>query len=429
MQWRPKEARSKAQHKRSKGERPPVQARSNQPARSEPGKAHRTKASADKDLAEPRRKQPKYSRLHKPEDMSLEDWQIELRRQFGREQNFELENRGEHPIFSEFQVANPQSQSTYTVHIRGHRVGENYCSCPDFATNTLGTCKHIEFTLAVLEQKPGAVAKLRAGYQPPASEVYLQYGAQREVRFRPGSACPIELARLASRYFGADGGLLPDAFGRFETFLSQARTLDPELRCFDDVLTFIAEVRDGEQRRQRIDEVCPRGIRSAVFQQPAQGLALRLPARGRPVRRPRRPLPDRRRDGPRQDHPGHRRRRAHGPALRRRTRPRRLPHLPQAPVAARDRTLLHSLLRGHERPPPAPRAPLSPPTPSSRSPITTPSIAISTSSSSGRRTWSSSTRPSASRTGTPAPPAASSASSRPMPSSSPARPWKTGSKS
>ena len=115
MQWRPKEARSKAQHKRSKAERPPVQTRGNQPARSEPpGKPHGTKASADKDLAEPRRKQPKYSRLHKPEGMSLEDWQIELRRQFGREQNFELENRGEHPIFSEFEVTNPQSQSTYT---------------------------------------------------------------------------------------------------------------------------------------------------------------------------------------------------------------------------------------------------------------------------------------------------------------------------
>src|ERR1700680_376970 len=87
-----------------------------------------------------KRKKAKLSRLHKPEGMSLEDWQIELRKQFGREQKFSLKNLGDHPIFSEFQVLNPESKNSYRVGIRGMRPGENFCSCPDFATNTLGTC-------------------------------------------------------------------------------------------------------------------------------------------------------------------------------------------------------------------------------------------------------------------------------------------------
>src|SRR6516165_1715503 len=120
-----------------------------------------------------KKKPAKLSRLHKPEGMSLEDWQIELRRQFGREQKYRLENVGDHSFFSIFHVANPQSQNTYRVHIRGTQPGDNYCSCPDFATNTLGTCKHIEFTLAVLERKRGGASELRNGYQPPYSEVYL----------------------------------------------------------------------------------------------------------------------------------------------------------------------------------------------------------------------------------------------------------------
>ena len=42
-----------------------------------------------------REKLPKsFSRIRKPEDMSLEDWQIALRRQFGREQSFKLKNVG-----------------------------------------------------------------------------------------------------------------------------------------------------------------------------------------------------------------------------------------------------------------------------------------------------------------------------------------------
>ena len=71
-----------------------------------------------------------------------------LRRQFGREQRFLLKNTGGHAVFSEFEVTNPQSGNTYRVAIRGSEAGNNFCSCPDFATNTLGTCKHIEFTLA-----------------------------------------------------------------------------------------------------------------------------------------------------------------------------------------------------------------------------------------------------------------------------------------
>src|SRR5262245_38084838 len=209
------------------------------------------KSRARKDA---KRKAAKLSRLKKPPELSLEDWQIELRRQFGREQDFLLKNLGNERIFSEFEVTNPQSRNAYRVHIRGSRPGDNYCACPDFATNTLGTCKHIEFTLAMLERKRGGATELRAGFQPPFSEVYLQYGARREVRFRPGTTCPVEVARLAADYFGPEGTLLPESFGKFEAFLARAGESEHDLRCGDDVLSFVAEVRDAEHRRQRVAE-------------------------------------------------------------------------------------------------------------------------------------------------------------------------------
>src|SRR5262245_30888755 len=212
-----------------------------------------------------REKKPKLSRLYKPPEMSLEDWQIELRRQFGREQEFTLKNVGDQPFFSEFHVTNPQSQRTYHVQIRGVQPGDNHCSCPDFTTNTLGTCKHVEFTLARLEAKRGGKAALRAGHQPSYSEVFLHYGARREVRFRPGAECPIELARLAERYFDAEGALLPEAFSKFEAFLAEAASLEPDLRCPEDVLAFVAEIRDAERRARQVQEAFPRGIRSAAF--------------------------------------------------------------------------------------------------------------------------------------------------------------------
>ena len=60
-------------------------------------------------------KEPKLSRTHAPTDLSVVEWQRRLRRQFGREQAFGLENLGSEPFFSEFRVSNPVSKSTYRV--------------------------------------------------------------------------------------------------------------------------------------------------------------------------------------------------------------------------------------------------------------------------------------------------------------------------
>jgi superfamily II DNA or RNA helicase len=219
--------------------------------------------------ARPRKKgkkqKPRLSRTHKPEDMSLEQWQIELRRQFGQEQKFRLVNEGDDPVFSTFAVTNPQSGNTYRIRIRGAGVGDNTCSCPDFGTNTLGTCKHIEFTLARLTRKRELRQRLKAGHQPPHSEIFLQYGSRREVRFRPGSECPVELARLSSRYFDADGALRCSMVERFETFLAEAGNLEPDLECGDDVLAFVAELRDGKRRERLVEKAFPQGSESDAF--------------------------------------------------------------------------------------------------------------------------------------------------------------------
>ena len=140
-------------------------------------------------------REKKLSRIHKPEDMSLEEWQVRLRQQFGREQNFLMENIGDHPIFSEYSVTNPETGMTYRVAIRGQRIGMNYCSCPAFSVNTLGTCKQIEFALAELGKTTRNNRLLKAGYVPPFSEVYLRYGAHRKVVFSAGQDAPEELKK------------------------------------------------------------------------------------------------------------------------------------------------------------------------------------------------------------------------------------------
>ncbi|MFH1718721.1 MAG: DEAD/DEAH box helicase [Planctomycetota bacterium] len=211
------------------------------------------------------RKVAKISRLRKPEDMPLEQWQIALRRQFGQQQNFRLKNIGDEPVFSEYMVTNPQTKGEYRVAIRGQRIGDNYCSCPDFGVNTLGTCKHVEFTLARLQQKRGGKKALVEGFQPAYSEIYLRYGAKREVIFKPGTKCPQSLPELALRYFDNRGILKPRSYPEFDTFMRKAGAFEHDLRCYEDAIEFIARIRDHIELKKRIDKAFPGGISGTAF--------------------------------------------------------------------------------------------------------------------------------------------------------------------
>jgi ERCC4-related helicase len=206
-------------------------------------------------------KEPKLSRTHAPADLSPVEWQRGLRRQFGREQAFGLENLTSEPFFSEFRVSNPVSKSSYRVAIRGLGPGGNFCSCPDYATSELGTCKHIEFTLARLEKKRGARKAFARGYQPAFSELFLRNDGKRSVHFRAGTDCPPALREAAAGLFDAEhNGILPDErLGELEHFMAVASKTGHELRAYDDALDFVAGRRDADRRVAKLAQLFPRG--------------------------------------------------------------------------------------------------------------------------------------------------------------------------
>ncbi|MGL5094430.1 MAG: SWIM zinc finger family protein, partial [Planctomycetia bacterium] len=209
--------------------------------------------------------EPKVSRQQKPDGMTLEEWQRLLRRQYGRSLAYEVRNIGGRPAFSDFLVDNPASDRSYRVTIRGSSPGDNTCSCPDFATNTLGTCKHVEFVLARLERSRTARAELKAGYHPDAGEVFLRYGSRREVCLVPPVDAHADYRKLSARFFGPDGRLLPAELPKFDEFLAAAVKYDPDLKVDPDVAGYLAEVRDAEARVARVAEAFPKGVRSPAF--------------------------------------------------------------------------------------------------------------------------------------------------------------------
>ncbi len=75
-------------------------------------------AVATKKARKPRR----LSRTHKPDYLSIGQWQTELRRQFGRDLPVKMRNLGTQPVFSEFAVTHADTARTYRVAVRGEEL-------------------------------------------------------------------------------------------------------------------------------------------------------------------------------------------------------------------------------------------------------------------------------------------------------------------
>ena len=96
----------------------------------------------------------KYDKKPKPGYPSwntTDEYEIDLRkkRALAEPMNVERVDNGR-KIFSDYIVSRKDVDhpGEYRVEIRSLRDRFNYCSCPDFKKNSLGTCKHIEKVLS-----------------------------------------------------------------------------------------------------------------------------------------------------------------------------------------------------------------------------------------------------------------------------------------
>jgi superfamily II DNA or RNA helicase len=99
-------------------------------------------------------------------------------------------------VWTDYAVSNRASGRTYRVALRGLERGVSFCSCPDFRTNTLGTCKHILKVQAWAAKNFSAKA-LRTPYRPGGFAVYLRYGRETELRLLTPEPLPAGVGPIA----------------------------------------------------------------------------------------------------------------------------------------------------------------------------------------------------------------------------------------
>lgn len=134
-------------------------------------------------------------------------------------------------------------------------------SCPDFAVNTLGTCKHIEALLLRLGKRYGRTLAGRK-YARSRASISLQYGERIDVRLRlPADPSP-DLRKLAEEYFDGAGLLRRERFRSFDRAIEAFRNADMDAVVYSDVLEYLDrenELAEGLELERDLLEKLRRG--------------------------------------------------------------------------------------------------------------------------------------------------------------------------
>jgi superfamily II DNA or RNA helicase len=177
---------------------------------------------------------------------------------------------------------------SYRVNIRSLQQRSNYCTCPDFATNQLGTCKHIEGVLHKISKRRdySKLKKLPA----PLAYVYLNWDAAQPPAITLHRPAEMDdgLRKLCEQYFNAAGvftQILPEGFFNFAGAVQDRTDLD----VGEDAQGYVRRLAERASQKVRAQDIRAQiassgghlpGIKAKLYPYQVEGVAF-LAANGR----------------------------------------------------------------------------------------------------------------------------------------------------
>jgi hypothetical protein len=210
----------------------------------------------------------------------------EVRRARGRSELFDVRPFPGTKVYGRYEVRSPSARC-YEVTLRALDEPHNGCTCPDLATNLLGTCKHIEAALHALSTRAGrrVAAATRTG--PVVSYLHLRFDPEPGLGVRLTAGATPAQRRVRIKHFRADGRLAAPLVERWPEL--QRDATDAGLEIPREVAELAERLRDAADRaaRQRAVEAEVRaagreqpGVRATLYPYQVEGVAF-LASRGR----------------------------------------------------------------------------------------------------------------------------------------------------
>jgi SNF2-related domain/Helicase conserved C-terminal domain len=148
--------------------------------------------------------------------------------------------------WADYIVTNKLSGKSYRVALRGAAIGDSYCSCPDFRTNTLGTCKHILHVLRKATRRFSS-KELKRPYRRKRLALHLNYGADVTLRLLTPETLDEKTTAIVAPLRDRPIEDLHDLIKR----LGQLEKLGREVTVFPDAEEFIQQRLFQERIREK----------------------------------------------------------------------------------------------------------------------------------------------------------------------------------
>lgn len=176
----------------------------------------------------------------------------------------------------------------YQVHIRSLNQRHNFCTCPDLASNRLGTCKHIEAVLHHIKKQSGYEKTTKLG--PPVSYVHLDWesATHPQVKLCQSIQVDDELEKVFSNFFGPSNIFSARLPEDFSLFCDQVYGRD-DIEIGEDAIRYVHHLAEDSGRELRGREISQDimksggilpGIHTKLFPYQVEGVAF-LASRGR----------------------------------------------------------------------------------------------------------------------------------------------------
>jgi len=152
--------------------------------------------------------------------------------------------------WTDYTLTSAESGKTYRLALRGEQRGQSYCSCPDFRTNTLGTCKHIMNALEKIKRR-FPVAARRRPYKCQQLLIHVRYGDQLSLRADMPDRLPEQAEPIVRPLRGRDITDLHDLLRRIQ----RLQRLDQDVIVTPDAQEYIDERLFQDRIKTLTDEI------------------------------------------------------------------------------------------------------------------------------------------------------------------------------
>ncbi len=156
-----------------------------------------------------------------------------------------------HKIFTTFEVrrADIHDAATYSVEIRSLNERLNYCDCPDYYKNFLGTCKHVEKMLANL----GASASKTAN--SPFVEIFIDHADGDLIRIMRPRNLPGAVEKFLHTYLNEAGNIRIPEFETLSVLVADLEKLPQNVKTAIRVSSSVHKWLYGIERRLELEKM------------------------------------------------------------------------------------------------------------------------------------------------------------------------------